>query len=486
MKQGFLLRRIASSIKNSGLLSARYSLSYDSFSNWPTIANSLTANFLLDLSALYALYLEHSGVQTDTRLLKPGDLFFALRGPNFNGNAFARHAIDEKGAAYAIIDEPSAATCDRCFLVDDVLATLQGLARHHRRQLDIPVLAITGSNGKTTTKELTAAVLRERFNAPATEGNLNNHIGVPLTLLRTPRSADMAIVEMGANHQKEIAALCQIAEPTHGLITNCGKAHIEGFGGEEGVRKGKGEMYDYLRDTAGTIFRNTDLPYLRDMARGIERQVTYGTANADYCGQPVMEGQYLHVLLFDPQDGIEGLMLETQLVGGYNFANVMTAVAVGLHFGVPALAIAEAIAGYTPGNSRSQWVERGRTRIILDAYNANPTSMCAAIDAFAATPGDAKMLWLGAMKEMGVAEHAEHAALVKYLSRFAWKSVVLVGLEFKAVHGEHRWFSTSTEAADWVRANPPGDATVLLKGSRGSRMEIMLDALSEESSPQAH
>lgn len=443
-------------------------------------ANFLTAISHLDLSALYALYLEHPGVQTDTRLLQPGDLFFALRGPNFDGNAFARQAIDEKGAAYAIIDDPAAATCERCFLVDDVLSTLQGLARHHRRQLDIPVLAITGSNGKTTTKELTVAVLRKRFNAPATEGNLNNHIGVPLTLLRIPRSADMAIVEMGANHQKEIAALCRIAEPTHGLITNCGKAHIEGFGGEEGVRKGKGELFDYLRDTAGVIFRNVDLPYLRDMARGVDKQTTYGTANADYCGQPVMEGQYLHVLLSDSEDGLDGLMLATRLVGGYNFANVMAAVAVGLTFGVPALAIAEAIEQYAPGNSRSQWAERGRTRIILDAYNANPTSMRAAIEAFAAAPGGNKMLWLGAMKEMGEAERTEHESLVGYISRFAWKDVVLVGEEFSTVHAKYRWFSTSAEAAGWVRANPPGDATVLLKGSRGSRMEVMLEAVPQE------
>jgi UDP-N-acetylmuramoyl-tripeptide--D-alanyl-D-alanine ligase len=431
----------------------------------------------LDLSALYGLYLEHPSVQTDTRLLQRGDIFFALKGPSFNGNHFARQAIDEKGASYAVVDEPAAVTCDRCFLVDDVLLTLQGLARHHRRQLDIPVLAITGSNGKTTTKELTAAVLRKRFITPATEGNLNNHIGVPLTLLRISRSADMAIVEMGANHQKEIAALCRIAEPTHGLITNCGKAHIEGFGGEEGVRKGKGELFDWLRAHSGIAFRNADLPYLREMARGIEKQVTYGTANADYCGQPVMDGQYLHVLLSDPEDGIEGLMLQTQLVGGYNFANVMSAVAVGLTFGVPALSIAEAIAEYVPGNSRSQWVERGATRIILDAYNANPTSMRAAIENFAGVPGEQKMLWLGAMKEMGEAERAEHEDLVKYIDRFAWKDVVLVGEEFKEVRHSHRWFPTSAEAAEWVRANPPADTTILLKGSRGSKMEVMLEAL---------
>jgi len=440
-----------------------------------------TPNYLrpVDLSALYTRYLEHPSVQTDTRLLQPGDIFFALRGPNFNGNTFAREAIDGKGASWAVVDDPAYATCERCFLVDDVLTTLQGLARHHRRQLSIPILAITGSNGKTTTKELVTAVLRKRFRVSATEGNLNNHIGVPLTLLRIGADADLAVVEMGANHQKEIASYCRIAEPTHGLITNCGKAHIEGFGGEEGVRKGKGELYDWIRENGGQIFLNTDLPYLRDMARGIASPITYGSsAHAHYRGTPVMEGAYLSLLLSDPEDGIEGLPLPTRLVGEYNFANAMAAAAVGLHFGVPAPAVAEALQAYKPGNSRSQWTERGATRIVLDAYNANPTSMAAAIKNFAALNAPRKMLWLGGMKEMGDAQDAEHRALVNLVnSTGPWSTVVLVGEEFRGMQEQHYWFADSAAAAEWVQANPPGGATVLIKGSRGSRMERMLDAV---------
>ncbi len=432
----------------------------------------------MDLSALYAIYLQHPHVCTDTRLLKSGDIFFALKGPNFNGNVYARRAIDA-GAALAVVDEADALICERCFLVDDVLRTLGDLARHHRRQLNIPILAITGSNGKTTTKELVTAVLRKRFATCATEGNLNNHIGVPLTLLRIGREADFAVVEMGANHQKEIAAYCRIAEPTHGLITNCGKAHIEGFGGEEGVRKGKGELYDYLRGSGGKVFRNADLPYLRDMARGIEHQITYGqTTGAHYTGTPVMEGAFLHVLLDDPEDGIEGLALPTQLVGEYNFPNVMAAAAVGLHFGVPAPLLAEALEQYTPDNSRSQLIQRGTRTVILDAYNANPTSMRAAIEAFAAAPGERKVLWIGAMKEMGDAEREEHAALVRLINAFKWADVLLVGAEFGGVESPHRRFSSSDEAAAWLRQNIPEEGTtILVKGSRGSRMERLVEVL---------
>jgi UDP-N-acetylmuramoyl-tripeptide--D-alanyl-D-alanine ligase len=251
----------------------------------------------VEISALYDIYKQYPSVQTDTRKLKKGDIYFALKGPNFNGNTFAQQALDA-GAAYAVIDEAAYVVNDKCILVDDVLTTLQRLATYHRMQFDIPFIAITGSNGKTTTKELVTAVLSRKYKTYATEGNLNNHIGVPLTLLRIKDDAQMAVIEMGANHQKEIESYCRIALPTHGLINNAGKAHIEGFGGIEGVRKGKGELYDYIRTMGGTIFRNADLDYLAEMSAGIEKQVTYGSiADAQYHGTAIMDGVFLHINL---------------------------------------------------------------------------------------------------------------------------------------------------------------------------------------------
>lgn len=427
----------------------------------------------MDISALYDNYLRHPSVQTDTRKLKQGDLFFALRGPNFNGNEFAMKAL-EAGASLAVVDDPAYAGHERCFLVNDALEALQQLARHHRQQLQIPFIAITGSNGKTTTKELITAVLRQRFRTYATEGNLNNHIGVPLTILSIRNDAEMAIVEMGANHLKEIESYCRIALPTHGIITNCGKAHIEGFGSEEGVRKGKGELYDFLRDHNGTIFRNTDLPYLEEMARGIANQVTYGCADARYIGRPLTRDVLLQVAVLS--SGAEAV-IDTQLVGAYNFPNVMVAVAVGLYFGLSIDAIRTAIRSYHPDNSRSQWLQKGSNRIILDAYNANPTSMKAAIQNFAGLPLEHKMLWVGAMKEMGAAEAAEHRELVQLIDGYNWSQVILVGLEFEPVKGGHQWFATSAEAADYIRKQAPDQASILIKGSRGSKMEVLLEAL---------
>lgn len=378
------------------------------------------------------------------------------------------------GAAYAVVDDAAYATNDKCIVVGDALAALQQLAKYHRQQFAIPFVAITGSNGKTTTKELVTVALSSRFVTYATEGNLNNHIGVPLTILKIKQDAEMAIIEMGANHQREIAAYCEIALPTHGIITNCGKAHIEGFGGLEGVRKGKGELYDYLRATNGTIFRNTDLDYLHDMARGIERQVTYGSANADYIGKPLMSGVFLDVAMLTRHTETT---LKTNLVGVYNFPNVMVAAAVGLHFGVPVDDIKKAIAAYAPDNSRSQWLQKGSNRIILDAYNANPTSMRAAILNFAEADLPGKRLWLGGMKEMGAEEYNEHKELVSLIAAYRFDDVILVGKEFRDVHGAYTWFATSAEAANHIKVNLPENSSILLKGSRGSRMEVLLDAL---------
>lgn len=430
-------------------------------------------DLILEISQLYSLYLQHPSVQTDTRKLKKGDIFFALKGPSFNGNAFAAKAL-EQGAAYAIIDDPRYVTDDRTILVQDGLQTLQQLAKHHRQQFKIPFLAITGSNGKTTTKELVTTVLRQKFRTYATEGNLNNHIGVPLTLLRIGQDAEMAVVEMGANHQKEIESYCRIALPDYGIITNCGKAHIEGFGSEEGVRKGKGELYDFIRASKGTIFRNADLPYLEEMASGISNQVTYGSANAKYIGKALTGNMFLKVAVLTT--GAE-TTIHTHLVGDYNFPNVMVAVSVGLHFGIGINKIKLAIENYLPDNSRSQFLQIGTNKIILDAYNANPTSMRAAIGNFAASDSENKMLWIGGMKEMGKDERLEHEQLVQYIQQYPWKDVVLVGHEFKGLSQSYRWFETSEEAALFVSRHKPTEAAILIKGSRGSKMENMLEAL---------
>ncbi|RYE21690.1 MAG: UDP-N-acetylmuramoyl-tripeptide--D-alanyl-D-alanine ligase [Sphingobacteriales bacterium] len=428
----------------------------------------------MNIASLYDIYLQHPGVQTDTRKLKQGDLFFALKGPNFNGNGFAKQAL-EAGAAYAVVDEQEYAIDGRYILVEDVLTALQQLALHHRRQFDIPFIAITGSNGKTTTKELLTTVLRKKYITYATDGNLNNHIGVPLTLLKIKKDAEMAVIEMGANHLREIASYCVIARPTYGIITNCGKAHIEGFGGIEGVRKGKGELYDFLREKGGAIFRNTDLDYLEDMAKGIDIQLTYGSSNAQYIGKPIMEGSFLDVAILISH---AETTIHTQLVGDYNFPNVMLAVAAGLHFGIGIDAIKEAIESYSPDNSRSQWLQKGSNKIILDAYNANPTSMRAAISNFAAMHLQAKTLWLGAMKEMGPEEKNEHQQLVDFISQNQWQQVVLVGKEFAGLEGDYLRFDTSAGAAAYVKEHMPANASILIKGSRGSKMEVLLEAIS--------
>jgi UDP-N-acetylmuramoyl-tripeptide--D-alanyl-D-alanine ligase len=421
---------------------------------------------------LYRIYLQHPSVQTDTRKLRTGDLFFALKGPNFNGNEFAKKAI-EAGASHAIIDEEAFQISGKTILVDDVLTSLQQLAKHHRQQLSIPFLAITGSNGKTTTKELVHAVLATTYKTYTTEGNLNNHIGVPLTILKIRPDAEMAVIEMGANHLREIASYCEIALPTHGLITNCGKAHLEGFGGEEGVRKGKGELYDYLRANNGTVFIMWDYDYLRKMSNGIPNVYTYGTANAAVTGKAAKSSQYLEVS-FDK--GFHG-SIRTHLVGDYNLPNVLAAVAVGTYFKVQEEKIREAIQTYSPTNSRSQLIQKGSNKIILDAYNANPTSMKAAIENFAKADGNEKMLALGAMAELGADSLKEHSDIVKQIDKFQWKDVLLVGGDFMKVDHTYRKFSSPTDAGEWLKQAKPENSFFLIKGSRSMQMEKLLDYL---------
>ena len=426
----------------------------------------------MTIESLYEVYLRHPRVQTDTRRVDGDCLFFALRGPNHNANRFLKQAF-EAGAAFAVTDEDPGFEDPRIIRVDDVLATMQALALHHRMQFDIPVLAITGSNGKTTTKELVHAVLSARFRTHTTKGNLNNHIGIPLTLLAMPLDTEIGVIEMGANHQKEIESYCRYVKPTHGLITNCGKAHLEGFGGEEGVRKGKGELYDFLRAGRGTAFVMGDYDYLRDMCKGISNLVFYGSSDCDVTGRVLSSEPYLTV-------GLEGESerdLPTKLVGDYNLPNVLAAVAVGRHFGVPEDDIVSAIHAYTPSNNRSQMVESGGNRVILDAYNANPNSMRAAIENLAAQKHPRKMVFLGAMMELGADSRREHQEVVALLERYTWSQVVLVGGDFAKTEHGYRYFEDSTRAAEWVGKNPPKEALVLVKGSRSMQMEKVAAAI---------
>ena len=424
----------------------------------------------MKMEEIYGIYQQYPSVQTDTRKLQKGDLYFALKGPSFNGNTFARQAI-EKGAAYAVIDEAEYAVEGKTILVEDVLTTLQQLALYHRRQLDIPFLAITGSNGKTTTKELIHAVLSTTFKTYTTEGNLNNHIGVPLTILKIRKDAQMAVIEMGANHQREIASYCEIALPTHGLITNCGKAHLEGFGGVEGVRKGKGELFDFIRSHEGTVFLMNDYEYLQDMSRGIPHALTYGTQEAAIRGEVSQSDPFLHVLF---SKGLIG-EIRTSLVGSYNLPNVLAAVAVGKFFQVAEEDIISAIEGYAPSNSRSQLVNKGTSKIILDAYNANPSSMKAAIDNFARAEGDNKYLLLGAMAELGEESIREHENLIKEISRHQWKAVLLVGGDFLSITHPFLSFATADDAGSWLKDQNIQDAYLLVKGSRSMQMEKVLN-----------
>lgn len=422
---------------------------------------------------LYSIYTAHPSVVTDTRKLKLGDLYFALKGPNFNGNVFAIAAL-EAGATYAVVDEAIADSDsyqDRIIFVEDVLTTLQQLAKYHRQQFDIPFIAITGSNGKTTTKELVYAVLASHFNTYTTQGNLNNHIGVPLTLLSIPKNADMAVIEMGANHQKEIESYCTYTLPTHGMITNCGKAHLEGFGSEEGVKKGKGELYDFLRANNGTVFLMEDFEYLVKMAQGIHHVIGYGQHSGVIQGEAIDADGMLTVNI---NKGIALDTIATHLVGNYNLPNVLAAITIGQYFKVPNDKIKLAIENYIPTNSRSQLLTWNNNEVILDAYNANPSSMKLAVENFAKINKENKMVCLGGMRELGVDTLIEHQMLIDQLKQTNWKNVLLVGSEFKPCDHNYLYFDTVIEAKAWLDAQHLKGYTLLIKGSRGIQMEQLI------------
>ena len=427
----------------------------------------------ISISDLYEIYKSYPQVQTDTRQLKKGDLYFALKGPNFNGNEFALQAL-EQGAAYAIVDEPVQASehlQKRILQVEDVLTSLQALAKFHRAQFNIPFIAITGSNGKTTTKELVAAVLSSHYKIYTTKGNLNNHIGVPLTLLSIQQDAQFAIIEMGANHLKEIESYCSYTLPTHGMITNCGKAHLEGFGSEEGVRKGKGELFDYLRAHQGTVFLMQDFDYLVKMTQGISNIIGYGKEHGQIQADAIDQNGMLTVQI---KKGIEIDLIQTHLVGNYNLPNVLAAVAIGHHFKVPNDKIKMAIENYIPSNSRSQLLNWNNNEVILDAYNANPSSMKLAVENFAKMNKENKIVCLGGMRELGADTLMEHQMLIDQLKETNWKQVMLVGSEFKPCDHNFLYFDTVLEAKAWLQAQELKGYTLLIKGSRGIQMEQLI------------
>ena len=430
------------------------------------------------IADLYKLYLQFPSIQTDTRKVTKDDIFFALKGPNFNGNQFAKEAL-AKGAAYVVVDEFSENTDAKIINVPDVLRALQNLALHHRTQFlsstsgkEIPFIAVTGSNGKTTSKELMHAVLSSAFKTYTTEGNLNNHIGIPLTILKIKEDAEIAIIEMGANHQKEIEAYCTYTLPTYGVITNCGKAHLEGFGGEAGVRKGKGELYDYLRQNSGAAFVMWDYAYLQKMSEGISTRITYGTQNADVTGVVKSSSGLLEVSIIA---GADISSIKTNLVGEYNLPNVLLAVAIGKYFKVADEKIKSALENYVPTNSRSQLIEKDSNKIILDAYNANPTSLQAAIENFAKMEGTDKVLILGGMMELGLESLHEHQNLIELINKYKWKDVVLVGGDFSKVTHSFYFFENSLQAKEWYKNQNFSNSNILIKGSRSTAMEKVLE-----------
>lgn len=418
---------------------------------------------MTSLQEVYQLFLKSSGIQTDSRKVNSNELFFALNGPNFNANTFAHQAI-ERGALAAVVDDKSVAEANQnCYLVDDVLQTLQSLAQHHRKQFNIPLIALTGSNGKTTTKALIHAVLSSSYEVLATEGNFNNHIGVPLTLLRLSAAHSHAIIEMGANHLKEIAFLCEMAQPTHGLITNIGKAHLEGFGSEKGVLQGKTELYAFIEKNNGLIFVNEEDDKLIK-ALGDVAYITYKSSEFTIVhDQPTLKLT------------CQNIEIPTQLVGSYNKPNIASALCIGTNFGISLAKAAKAISDYTPNNSRSQlMIQNGKT-LTFDAYNANPSSMKAAITAFSKRNGK-KAVILGHMAELGAYESDEHQELVDLVEKHGFDECYWVGKPYKSIVVKN-YFASVSELNMFLKNNPIKANQVLIKGSRSASLEEILNIL---------
>ncbi len=424
---------------------------------------------------------------TDSRKANKGDVFFALRGERFDANQYAEEAL-KAGCALAVVDDPRVATGSRYILADNVLDALQKISHYHRKRFNIPLIGITGSNGKTTTKELMHAVLATTLQTGATEGNLNNHIGVPLTLLSFPEHLDIAIVEMGANHVGEIDDLCQIAMPTHGLITNIGKAHLEGFGDIDSVARAKGELYQYInRQHAppGTLFVNKDDTRLSEMTREAG-YIGYGSGSDNHCAGTITKTHPCLAVRFKTNKdfgkalrGVEG-HIQSQLTGKYNFGNIMAAVTAGLYFGVQPARICDAIASYTPGNHRSQIINTRFNMVLMDAYNANPTSMNVALDNFSRFEGNKKAVMLGDMLELGTEAEAEHRQIVAMVKKRGFSLNMFVGSHFMSICKPEKnilVFPDTVSASRWLSENPLRGYKILVKGSRGIRMEDLLPHL---------
>ncbi len=431
----------------------------------------------MQIEQLYQIFLKFPKVTTDSRKALPGTIFFALKGDRFDGNAYAAKAI-ELGCEYAVIDNPQYQLGEKTIFVQDSLKTLQDLATLHRKTLGLPILSITGTNGKTTTKELIHAVLSKKYRTLATQGNLNNHIGVPLTLLNITSETEIAIVEMGASHPGEIAQLCNIVHPNYGLITNIGKAHLEGFGSFEGVKKTKGELYRYLEENNGQIFMNQDNPILHEIS-GTLKRTTYGTTQeAGLMGEILKSpGMFLNFRALYPKGW---LYHQTKLVGTYNFENALAAIAVGLYFKVDPLQIQQAIEEYKPQNLRSQLIKKEHNTILLDAYNANPTSMKASINNFIRLKPQNPLLILGDMLELGETSEEEHQHIIDLTISGNFKEVLLVGDQFgkTTVPENYIKFTNSEDVATYLKAHPFNNKTVLIKGSRGIKLEGLTEFIS--------
>lgn len=440
----------------------------------------------MSIEEIYSIFRCHPTITTDSRNCPEGSIFFALKGENFNGNAYASNAL-QQGSAFAVIDDKQYhdPADSRMILVDDVLSTLQQLARHHRRQLGTPIIGITGTNGKTTTKELIAAVLKRKYNILYTQGNFNNHIGVPKTLLQLTAEHELAVVEMGANHPGEIRDLAGIAEPDFGIITNVGKAHLLGFGSFEGVIRTKGELYDFMRSKSGTVFINNDNPHLNGIAQDL-RLIRYGQNHAKELST---EGRLLSCapfLKFEWKSANDSTFrtVQTQLIGSYNIDNALAAIAIGTHFGVEADEISAALEEYAPSNNRSQLKQTDKNALIIDAYNANPTSMAAALDNFALMEAPRKMCILGDMKELGASSQEEHAKILGKIIESKFEQVWLVGEEFKQSLESAApqavcilTFNDVQEAISHISGNSVEGRTILIKGSNSTRLVSLVEHL---------
>jgi UDP-N-acetylmuramoyl-tripeptide--D-alanyl-D-alanine ligase len=432
---------------------------------------------MITLEQLYTIYLKHPVICTDTRTISAGCLFFALKGDNFDANTFAIKAL-EQGAAFAVIDRKDLATSNQCILVADVLTTLQQLAKHHRKQLKIPVIGLTGSNGKTTTKELIKAVLAERYKTFATKGNLNNHIGVPISILAIKPEVEIAVIEMGANHQKEIEFLCEIAQPTHGLITNVGMAHLDGFGGFEGVKKGKAELFAYLKANNGFAFINRNNTYLMEMSKlaGLNKVIYYGTEQENDVSGKLEHSDPLIEFSWSAKG--HHYQAKANLTGTYNFENILAAICIGSFFDLTADEVNKGLANYHPTNNRSQLTKTDSNTVICDFYNANPSSMTAALNNLKFLSAPTKIAIIGDMFELGLESAAQHEIVVK-LAAENELSTLFIGKSFFEFIDKYpgQFFSTPAEALIYLQKNPVKNSLVLLKGSRGMALEQLLPLL---------